>query len=488
MNGDHIDELGHRTASRRRSVLLLISVVLIASAICRLYASLGDFWLDEIMPWVVCAQLDASWEVLTQFHHETNHFLNSFVLYHLGPESHWVYYRIPSVLAGVGIVLLAALIASRGGTVEQLTAAVLTGGSYLLIHYSSEARGYSYLVFFSLWSFFLMDKPGQQRRPKTEILFSVVAVFGFLSQPLYLYCYATLAVWSLWKLSRENRPWSLRWGTAVRWHALPILFVTWLYFINIRHMLGAGGNLYDVSEIVVKSLSLTVGGPESGPLAVLVSAAVLVAFLMGLRSLWNDEPSRAVFFLIVVAIAPTVLFLAMRRPIIHTRYFLISVTFLLLLLSHVLAQLFCKPRFGKILYAVLLLLILCGNGFHTARLIRLGRGAYQDAMRYMAQQSAGTKVTIGSDHDFRNPTVLGYYQLRMPDPGRFVYYRAGEWRNEGPEWYLRHGIRQSFRPDSVFVDARGNRYQLIRDYPYAGLSGWNWFLFRNENRMQPPGP
>jgi hypothetical protein len=108
------------------------------------------------------------------------------------------------------------------------------------------------------------------------------------------------------------------------------------------------------------------------------------------------------------------LILAMNRAAVYPRYFLISAAFLLLLLSHALAGLARIERFGRPLYALVVVAFLAGNTIHTIRLIEVGRGAYRDGVVMMEQQTFGPHITIGSDHDYRNGLVLDFYRLQLP--------------------------------------------------------------------------
>jgi hypothetical protein len=134
--------------------------------------------------------------------------------------------------------------------------------------------------------------------------------------------------------------------------------------------------------------------------------------------------------------------------------------------------------------------ILGGNALLTARLLTYGRGGYQAAVRYLLEQSSGERILVGSDHDFRNKTVLAFYLMRAGDRDRVVYVEYGQWPPEGPEWIVFHHVGQSFTPARSAKDDRGNTYELTRVFPFAGLSGFHWALYHNTNRPvnSPPGP
>src|SRR3954452_10860912 len=124
-----------------------VSIAIVLAIVLRIWASLDDFWLDEIWSWVKAMQLKSPLEVFTRVHHDNNHHLNTLVLYAIGRDAPFYLYRLPAVLAGIGTVLLCGWVARPWGRPAAVTAILLTGCSFLLIEYSSEARGYAYLLF-----------------------------------------------------------------------------------------------------------------------------------------------------------------------------------------------------------------------------------------------------------------------------------------------------------------------------------------------------
>jgi len=154
----------------------------------------------------------------------------------------------------------------------------------------------------------------------------------------------------------------------------------------------------------------------------------------------------------------------------YPRYLLISVLFLQLLLSGLLARLYRRPRYGRVVYLVVLCLILVGNGAWTARLLTSGRGGYQAALRLMLDRSTDPDLTVSSDHDFRNRLVLQYYFDRSGSTRRLIYYSMDQIPQAGPEWVLIHSQEQEFSPPHYLRDRFGNEYALEAAFPYAGLS------------------
>jgi len=239
-------------------------------------------------------------------------------------------------------------------------------------------------------------------------------------------------------------------------------------------------------------MSLTVGGPEFGPLTVMVGLVAAIAWLACLIALRSSGSAPRSVYLGIVVLVPGVLLIVTGRDVLYPRYFLVSSLFVLLLFADGLSRLAQRGRYGKVVYGIVLIGLLAGNAVQTARLIHLGRGGYQAALQLMAEQTAGPTLTIGSDHDFRNGLVIAFYQLHMPDlfdarlpnTRRLIYLPQNRWPPEGPEWFLRHSQEPDIHPKPTITDGTGNHYDLIGIYPYAGLSGWNWILYHNRNRSE----
>jgi hypothetical protein len=453
-----------------------------ATVVRALASGAADFWLDEIVSWRLTLEFSSAWQVLAA-REENNHFLNTWFLYLLGPDAHWALYRLPALIAGVGTVLLSALAAARRGAVEASTAAALVGSSYLMIHYASEARGYSLVIFFSLAAFLSMRRALDSRRAVHELLFALAALLGFLSQLMFVYAYATLTGWSLWRMRAQRWPPHAAAVSLVRFHALPVTAVCLLYLSTIRHMLNVGGPIYALHEVVVRTLSLAAGGAAAGPLAALLAALILAACVAELLLLRREGSDEWILYLGMIVVGPALLLLALQRDEVYVRYFLISVLFLLVVLSQLLGRLYRSGRLGRIAFAALLVAMIAGNSFHAARLLRLGRGAYLETLRWIDAETPGRLISVGSDQDYRNGNVLEYYRRRLEDPERLVYHKFGRWPRGGPEWLLLHSLEADYRPVARIADRQGNRYRLVRETRYAGLSGWHWAVYRNERGM-----
>ena len=128
---------------------MVFATIVVFAAAFRLPGLFTDFWLDEIWTLSRTNLLNSPVEIFTEFLSSNNNHLNTLIFYLLGEQKQWMLYRLHSLAAGIGTVIIAWLIAYQKGRLEAIIASLLTAGSYLMIHYSSEARGYAMVIFFS---------------------------------------------------------------------------------------------------------------------------------------------------------------------------------------------------------------------------------------------------------------------------------------------------------------------------------------------------
>ncbi len=458
------------------SVAAVLLVVL--AALLRLAASRGDFWLDEIWSWTFARQASSALDIFTSFAHDNNHILNTLFLYFLGDQFNWVVYRIPSVLAGVATVVVAALIGRRSSRLAALTAMLLTSCSFLLVLYGSEARGYAFVVFFALLSLYTLERYVAQPGWTLAVLFWVATALGLLSHLTYLHCYVGLFAWSVYRLASPGRGWRCLLADLGRCHAVPLVALAVFYLGYVRRMELGGGPPYSVANVLCGTLSLAVGGPESGRAAWAIALVASLAISGSLLALWSGPRDRWVPWGVAIVLSPALVLLFYRPVGLFPRYFLVPVAFFLVLASQGLARLYRRSTAGKVVYLVLLTAFLGANAVHLASLLKYERGHYLDALRYMASHTSGPLISVGGDHDFRNGMVIQFYTRYLPTDKHMFYYDANAWPAEGSEWFLIHSQTHDYVPRRA-ITVRGIGYRLAGEYPFSELSGWNWYVYHN---------
>jgi hypothetical protein len=455
-----------------------LAAVLVTAAALRLHAARGDLWLDEIWSLKMSGEVASPAGALTAIHHDNNHPLNTlWMVLAGGEEDPWVY-RLPSLLAGLGSVALAWRSGRRRGRAAGLLAAGFLAASFPMIVYSSEARGYALAVFFAILAFLSMETHLERGERRAAALFAASSVLGPLSHLTFLYAYAAAAAWWAVRLARRRAP-ARDLVRSFAWlHAAPLAVLALLYSVDIRFLGSGGGNPGSWLGVFVRSFSLGIGGPTYGGAAIAVGIAAMAAALAAIVVEAREGSERWVFHAAVLFAAPLAFRMAFPTDVVYERYFLVPTAFLLLLLADLLAHVRRLGPQGRATCLALILLFAAGNAAHLARFLRFGRGSYAAAVRFLRGATEGDAVTVGSDHDFRNQLVLSYHVERAGPGTPVAYYERAAWPDPGPEWFLAH--RQDPDPErpAMLEGPNGESYDLERVFPYGGLSGWDWYVYR----------
>jgi len=465
---------GH--ASKRS--MLLIAILIVVGGALRWIACYSDFWLDEIWSYFRCNELSSSLGVFTEFRSSNNHHLYSLMMLALGDRHHWVGYRIPSMIVGTLTVLLVYAAARHEDRLAVGLPAVMTATSYLMIHFSSEARGYALVVFFAVASYICVRRYGERGEWGSALLFSLCTFFGFLSHMQYVFIWLALLAWQFVCVVKPSPDRKRMIVQFLKCFSFPVVIFVCFYFLVVAQMEIGGGPPYRLTDILVKTLSYAGGGPASGAWAVVVAIAMSILLFASLIHMLKSPSSEWVFFLVVIVIAPAIVLLASRPDVLFVRYFLISIAFAYIAIGSLLAHLARRNAGGKIAVLSILVLFLAGNALNIKRLFQHGRGGYREALWHMERETTGPVITVSSDHHFRNRMVIDYY-TRFLTAGKTLTYLDG--RNTEPpaaEWILLHRIGEAGDFRDTIHDQAGRTYRAEKQFPYSDMSGWHWFLYR----------
>ncbi len=427
--------------------------VVVAGAVLRILGAGGDLWLDEVWSVELARVAGSAGAVFTQLHHDNNHHLNTLWLLALGYDAGTLPLRLLSVAAGTATVAVAALGGARDRTLS-LAWAFLLSFSYVAIHYGSEARGYGLALLFAVVAYVSMDRFLLTGRLAWAVAFAASAVLGLLSHLTFLYAQLAFLAWGaavVLARPREARP-SRRAPRGA--HATcrsasppcgPSTSASWSWVVDPSTSSGAcsGSWCAPPSEFP--------GGRSSG------SRSRCSSFRPPSWSrLVRSRDLRWVYFLVVILVGPAAVLLVSRPEYLAPRYFLVAVPFLLWLTAAGAVRIARTGRAGFSLVAVLAVLFLAGNGVYVARLLRDGRGQYREAIAFIVRSEPGPVATVGSDHDFRNATVIGRLLPGLPGAARFRYVQAGEWSDASPSWVLVHHFAEDPVPDPVILGPTGS--------------------------------
>ena len=463
-------------------VFISLTIILVLAAVSlRCWAAVDLLWLDEIWTLHLLEDVSSPVEIVTAIHHDNNHYLNTLGLFLTGKDRPWFVYRLPAIVAGVLTVVAAGWIARSRGRVTQLTVMTLLSTSYLLIHYGSEARGYSAAMLFALLVYETLRQFLDDRRWQWSVAFSACVSLGLLSHLMFVHVYGAAICWSVARIlslpaSRKQMAWDL-----LQLHVVPMALLGLLYWHDIRHLEFGGGPEYSLVPLVVQACSLSLGGPLSGWLAWVWGGLLVVGIVLGIRLVQRTSRDEVKFLLLVILL-PIIQIVAARPLFMFVRYFLFAIVFALLLCGYGLAELARRGNAGRIVYAILLLLFISGNMLYYARLIEHGRGQYLAALEFMAATEPGERLTVSGDHNHGIRKLLQFYTAYLRQPREVVYYDANDWPAEGPDWLVLH--QYADRAGDPFDDeyvVEGHLYRRQRIFDTAVLSGWRWHCYQRQS-------
>lgn len=448
--------------------VLGMAVAVVFGAALRLLALGGEFWLDEIFSSNLAREAGSHAGVFA-VKHDNNHHLNTLWLTLWPAAAPWWLYRLHSVVAGLAVVVVAALVARRWGAADAVFAAFLFACSYWLVIASAEARGYSLAALFALAAFGALWKYLDRRAWGWLVAFWVTASLGFLSHLTFVHAYLGFVVWSLRRFARERaRPGDELRDLAIC-HAGVMIFFAPFYLFCIRGMHVEGGPPGPIWPAVERLIVVGLGGE---PTLGLVSLTLFVMLLVGGLIVLGQQSDVWVFFAVTVAASPA-LFLLLRPPFVFERYFLISFVFFLLLTAYLLGELWHRGKTpGQVIVALFLLKFVVGSG---AELADFDRGRFAEALAFVLESDASAPVMVTGDDDFRARTMVEFHARYFP--GRDVTYVSNK-RPGQARWVIVHRLNDRDPVEDEVRDTAGNVYRLVKSYPARGPSAWGWFVYR----------
>ena len=186
-------------------VLGLVGVVLVAAAL-RLAFVNQDIRYDEADSYLMFASRSLLYGV-SDYPEPNNHLLNT-VLMHVSTrllgDAPWAL-RLPTLITGI-LIVPAAYWALRGwlGRWPALVAAGLTAGSSFLVHYSVNARGYSFVVLAFCIGLALCNRMAARPNRGAALLLGLISALGFFAVPTMLFPFGACMLWLAWSTFRER--------------------------------------------------------------------------------------------------------------------------------------------------------------------------------------------------------------------------------------------------------------------------------------------
>ena len=463
---------------------VLLYIVLFA-ALLRFLGIFDELGQDEIRSFFLISGLNSPLEIITKLFDDNNHPLNSLFMYFIGKgnPAYWFKFRLLSLLAGTLTVPLTYLIAVKmfPSKAWRLITAFFVAGSFPLIFYSTEARGYALVAFFSLLSFYLLSELFEKKNIGLLLVFYCSFILGFSSSFSFGYIAFGLISTYIWLQFHQQGAsgFGQKILSLLKVFTCPVILAIILYLKFVSNLSVEGTTIHvSLLEPIKEVAAYLVGFPRDNVCS--YGIVILVYFLLFIEMFCLlKEASAFGIFCISSTFGICSYLLLTHPPFVFFRYFLCFYPFLIILFSHFLYRLTVKFKEWRLVLAAIVLLILLGNIVSYFNFIKFGRSHYLEALDYMHQHNRAPSITVAGDQDFQIVIPLKFYSFFRPD-FKINYMSIDQGKNHPPEWIIFHNIKRDFYSPHLIEVYQGVRYAFEGSLLYCqewGLAGTNLALY-----------
>lgn len=467
-----------RSGSRWPRIVLVLLLVFAAGV--RIRATHDDLWLDELISLRVAHAVENPWQVFTAVHNDNNHYLSTLYLYFLRHQDSAPRFRYFSVLCGIALVVAGYWLLSYRSRIEGLILAAILACSYPLIHFSSEARGYSGALLGTVLACgALVRWLRNDRRPSFALglLFGIATGFALLSHLTSCLIWLPVAVASL--LVLMSRPQRLKW--LMYWAALnflPASAFAALYLLDLRFVVPLGATPMPVAHGLSRLLALGLGWPARDGISVWVVMLPLAGLIVWQLAKEQKKGEILPMLLAPIYLVPVVFVFLLNPSFFSPRYLLVILPFIYVYGAVLLARLL-ESRMGCIAFVAVLALFVAGQSYLYSRFLQVGRGQLTTALEYISSHSASPLISVASNQNFRSAIELGYFAKRVLKNGQTLFYVSPEdLRFVQPEWYILHEEGSDPAGPAVLKESGRPTWQRVAYFGASELSGQAWTIYR----------
>jgi 4-amino-4-deoxy-L-arabinose transferase-like glycosyltransferase len=384
----------------KRSTMLVGLALLTGGVLC-CWNSGQSFWWDEIWSTMTYVKAPSLWNVVSSL----GYYFNNHILYSLLArafiavlgESELVA-RLPAVLMGLlAIVVLFQFGKAFLGVPAGSLASLLLAFSAFHIDHSSEARGYSGLVLFSLLSSYYFIKGLKENQSTSWMAYVLFTVLGFYSH-VFMFAVSVSQFLSALMLA-GGRQWASG-STAITPRTLRNFFLALLcsgittlliyspvlpaFFRNLGRM-----QVVTVSRVpfVVSLVQSLLPGCNSSAGGMLYG----ILFVAGLFGILKKDSTLFLYFL-VLCMLPLSLYLAINPMFVFERYFIFTLPAVLLIVGEGMVVLTTRLRgiYKNGVITALLALLVFLQVPAIGRTVNQDRQNYREAIRYVEGEMRNT--------------------------------------------------------------------------------------------------
>ncbi len=463
-------------------------LILAGAAILRLWFAGGDLWIDEVWSLDHLAIARASSDGMDRialFFHSNTHPLNTLYLALVealfGPYLPPIAYRLLSVVAGVGTVLMAALIGRRWSPPGGLIAALLVAVSYPMVHYGGEARGYSAMLFAALGCFYYLETTLRDRHPTRIAMFVTFSVMGLMAHLIFVVVQVALGIWAVVEMYRQRRS-----VISTAAGLVPLFGIQWMMVVvygsvAVNNMVRGGDCCPEPGLDSVRIITGLTFGIDAFAFTSYVPLAILTLCVAAALVWLSRSGERSWIMLLVVVLAFPVATIAFEtKPDVIHRYFLPSALFALMIGARVMDGLWNCGGGKRWVAAVLIGLFCIGNVSLWIKYAQGGgRGQYRAAVMDIAAATEGPQ-RITTFPTFSPGKVFGYHARMLGLSERLNVVPVRQEPPVAADWFI-NGYLYGKTPEPEIVRTVGGvdvPYALSKTYPQWGLSGDTWAVYR----------
>ena len=468
------------TRARISPLALAVALAMLIGALLRVAGANDDLWFDEIWTLKLVSSAKSAGDILFHTPYDNNHFVNSLWMWGARPGAAPVVLRAFSVMLGVMTVPAAAMACRRHSEAAAMIAAFVFAIGYFFVHYGSEARGYSAMIFSIVAAKAALDRilEDPSGRAAWAAFFGAIA-FGVISHITMLEAAGALALAGLAQSIAAGRR---RRGLAIAAVAgagvLPGLAIFLVNFLSPNFHMGMGGpfSYHLFLQGLAGAARTSLGAPAW--LGDLGCVALVTAAALGALALHPAE--RRWFPFIAIFVIPALHVIGGLPNQFYPRFHLTTAVALALLMSEAIAALSQRADARRALAGLLAAGILVSQAAMLANFFATGRGGYVAAARFMTQDGPAAYTNdrlIGETN-----LVLDYVVHREGMP--LSYVKAGDNCAAPARWMIDSTMSfDAGEPEMrrKLAAPHGDcaiDYERVAVFRAYGLSGMNWWVYR----------
>lgn len=456
--------------------------ILVAASTAFLWASRGPLWFDEVLSLQWAKNANSPGDLLTLFRHDNNHPGNTLWIWLVGWEAPELALRALSVVSGILSLILIDRIASRIVPTARWVPLVLAAGSYAMLLYFSEARGYGPALAFTLGAFWVLLKGNGVPSALTLPVFWVTSCGGLVFHASALFPMAGLGAWFLvWQTKTEKSVARGIFRTLV-WFGPCAVAAILLHLFFLRGMMVAGGPEYSLVRVLAEFFAYTLGLPASPSLlpgSLLAGFALLTTALAFGRF---DLQLPRLCFSCVLLVVPAVVVATTKPEYLYFRYFLTVAPFLFLAVGGLAARISELGVFGRRMVWAVVAVFLLVQAPRWVALFSHGRGDPIRALKLIVAENPRAK--IASNHDMLVGMVLEHYRRNASEFAGLSYQPGWSGERAPVDWLILSSQESSEPEDRSPLRHGDSTFQHRLTIPTAPVSGAHWLLYQR----QEPSP